>query len=852
MFGVNEVSKNHLNNQRIKLFICTMLKKTSAIFLVALLALLVLQLQAQRPGGNPGGGRPDMANMPPEGTIKGQIIDSNSGKPMEYANVVLFSLRDSSIVTGSVSDQAGKFEMTKVPFGRFYLVANFIGFNKKTLPEIKITPKEKTIDVGAITLEPSAASLQAVEITGQKEHIEYQIDKKIVNVDQDIMAQGGNAVNALENIPSVQVDIDGNVSLRGSSSFTVLIDGRPSILQGTDALQQIPASNIDHIEIITNPSAKYEPDGTAGIINVILKEKKESGFNGIVNASATNQESYTADFLLNYKFKNMNLFGGFDYNDNQHRGEHRSEQEVYNGDSTTFKIMEGDRSRNRSGYGARAGADFYLSKQTTLSVSGRYGYFEFGGGGSSRSHYFYDPAAGDSYLMSIDNDKRSGNYMNSTLSFQHKFDDIGHQLDFLADYQFRTGDDIEDRQESNTDADWNIIDEFPYLIRTNETSDDHNIRLKLDYVKPISEEGKIEAGFQSRLEKETEDYYFGEYSYPSSEWVENILFSNAMDFKQDIHSVYGTYSNKWKSLGYQLGLRSEYTYREIQNVKSPEPAVIDRWDFFPTLHFSKNFKNKDQILASYTRRIERPRGWDLDPFVSYMNKDNLRKGNPQLEAEYINSFELGYQKRFLESLVSLEGYYRETLNKITRIRTWEDTVFMNTVANMNSDYSIGVELMINTDPTKWLQLSLTGNLFNYRIEGQINDQDISTESTNWNSRINAVFKLPKEFRLQLNGMYNGPSVTAQGRVEGFFMTNLALKKDFFKKNFTVTLSARDLFKTGKHDFTSSGENFYSHDYFNREAPIFALNLSYKINNYKRQSQRPENGIEMQQDSDEGF
>jgi len=849
MFDVYEVSKNHLNNQIINLSDYTMLRKVSAILLFA---LLVSQLNAQRPGGNPGGGRPDMANIPHEGIIKGQIFDSQSGKPMEYANVVLFSLRDSSMVTGSVSDAMGKFEMAKVPFGRFYLVAHFIGFNKKTVPDVKITPKEKTVDIGTITLDPSTASLEAVEITGQKEHIEYQIDKKVVNVEQDIMAQGGTAVNALENIPSVQVDIDGNVSLRGSSSFTVLIDGRPSILQGTDALQQIPASNIDHIEIITNPSAKYEPDGVAGIINVILKEKKESGFNGIINASATNQDSYTTDFLLNYKFKKINVFGGLDYNDNQHHGDHRSEQEIYNGDSTTYKIMQGDRSRNRSGYGARAGADFYLSDKSTLSVSGRYGYFEFGGGGSSRSHYYYDPEAGDSYLLTIDNDKRSGNYMNSTVSFHHKFDEIGHQLDVLADYQYRTGDDIEDKQESNADANWNIVDEFPYLIRTNETSDDYNMRIKLDYVKPISEDGKIEAGFQSRFETETEDYYFGEYSYPSSEWIENDLYSNKMDFRQDIHAVYGIYNNTWKTLGYQLGLRSEYTYREIQNVKSLEPSIIDRWDFFPTIHFSNSFKNKDQVLASYTRRIERPRGWDLDPFISYMNADNLRQGNPDLEPEYINSYELGYQKRLFESLISLEGYYRETINKISRIRTWEDTVFMNTVANMNSDYSIGVELMINADPTKWLQLSLTGNLFNYRIEGEIEGEDISAESTNWNSRLNAVFKLPKEFRFQLNGMYNGPSVTAQGRMEGFFMTNFAVKKDFFNKNLTITLSARDLFKTNKHDFTSSGQNFYSHDYFNREAPIFMLNLSYKINNYKRQNQKGENGMEMQQDMEEMF
>ena len=275
------------------------MKKT--FFIIFFVLLISGNLMAQHQGGRPG-----MNNMPARGVITGKVQEFATQNPMGYANVVIFSARDSSMVSGTVTAMDGSFILDKVPYGRYYMIANFIGFTKETIDDISITPQKPSVDLGLIELHSSTENLEAVEITGQKEHIEYQIDRKVVNVSQDIMAQGGTAVNALENTPSVQVDIDGNVSLRGSSSFQVLIDGRPSILEGSDALQQIPTSNIDKIEIITNPSAKYDPDGVAGIINVILKEKIDKGFNGLVNASVATNESYSFDFLLNYKINKFN------------------------------------------------------------------------------------------------------------------------------------------------------------------------------------------------------------------------------------------------------------------------------------------------------------------------------------------------------------------------------------------------------------------------------------------------------------------------------------------------------------------------------------------------------------------
>ncbi len=807
-----------------------MIKKICiSIFLFAISA----GLMAQRPGG---GQKRDFSNMPAEGIVIGKITDAISGMPMEYANVVLYSLRDSSMVAGTVTGTDGVFRMEKVPYGKHYLVAHFMGYVKLQKDGIMINPRKKAFDVGEISLEPTAENLEAVEITAERQYFEYKIDKKVINVEKDIMAQGGTAVNALENIPSVDVDIDGNVSMRGSSSFTVLIDGRPSILEGTDALQQIPVSNIDHIEIITNPSAKYDPDGVAGIINVVLKDKKEGGLTGIVNASVATGDKYSADFLLNYRTGKFNIFGGADLRNNRHTGDRVTKDETYRDEVTQFRYSNGVRNMSRDGYGARLGADFFITEKTTISALGRIGFYGRNGSYNSHLHIFTSPADTNTYSITKNASDRSGNYYNGNLTFFHKFDDFGHQLEALAYYSSRVGDDIKDQNDSYTDENWNIIDAEHYINRTNESGDNSNMRFKVDYTKPIGEEGKFEAGIQSRFENEKESYDFYEWDYLLNEWVVNDLYSNSSVFRRDIHSIYGLYSNTWKTLGYQFGMRGEYTYREIKNAKSEEPSIIDRLDYFPTIHLSKSFANKDQVLASYTRRIERPRGWFLDPFVRFRDAYNMRQGNPDLEPEYINSWELAYQKRILGAMVTLEGYYRVVNNKITRIRTLQDDgVMLMTFENLDKDYSLGVEMMINAQPYEWFQLMLSGTVYDYRLDGQIDDQQVDVSSTNWRANMNLVFKLPKQFRFQLNGRYRGPSVTSQGRREGFFMTNLALKKDFFDRQLTTTFSVRDLFQTAKHEFTAEGTGFYSYMYFNREAPIVSFSLSWKINNYKRKN-----------------
>jgi outer membrane receptor protein involved in Fe transport len=830
-----------------------------------IVGILFLALSVVAFAQQPGGGRPDMSGMPPEGIITGQVMEKQLNEPMEYTSVVLFSKRDSSIVTGTVTDVAGKFKLEKVPYGKFYVVANFIGYNKTTLSEIMVTPKAKTVDLGIIYLDPASTKLEGVEITADKARVEYKIDKKIVNVSQDLMASGSSAIAVLENVPSVNVDIEGNVSLRGSSSFTVLIDGRPSALTGNDALQQIPASSIDRIEIITNPSAKYDPDGTGGIINVIMKKQKNPGINGIANLSIGTKNKYRGDALLNYRTKNFNVFGGIDGNYNEFNMKGHSNYESYfydpagETDSTSFRDTEMKGYMTRKGYGIKAGIDYYMNDKSTLTFSGRYGGYGFDRDGTSSRHIYTDPTGFDEYSQSKTTTERGGDYIELNSNYIYKFDDKGHQLEAVAFYSRRNGEDTEEQKDFITDPDWNIIDDQPETIRTTEDEISDDIRIKADYTKPIGKDGKIEAGYQSRIELQNEKYLFQNYDYTLASWTENELYTSVADFKDNIQAVYSTFSNTWKTIGFMAGIRGEYTDRVIDNAQSPQVYTINRFDFFPSFHVSKEFKNDHQLTASYSRRVERPDGHQLDPFRSYMDPYNIEMGNPELEPEYIGSFELNYQKKIKSSFVSIEGYYRINTNKITRVRSaFLDTTYVNdsivvtsktlhTFQNMNKDYSLGAELMANLDLSKWFLMNASVNIFHYQLIGNVEGESVDKSSLNWNGKLNITLKFKYDFRAQISGIYQGRSVTAQGTSEGFPMLNLALRKDFFNKKLSTTLSVRDLLMTAKREMTSSGTGFYSYDYFKREAPILTLDLSYIINNYKKQRTGREEDSNQQMD-----
>jgi outer membrane receptor protein involved in Fe transport len=372
--------------------------------------------------------------------------------------------------------------------------------------------------------------------------------------------------------------------------------------------------------------------------------------------------------------------------------------------------------------------------------------------------------------------------------------------------------------------------------RSTEDGPSSDIEAKIDYTLPIGEKTKFEAGYQGEIDLSTENtgYYQADVSRNFIFYPE---FSHTTKFDEREHSLYSTYSSEIGSFGYQLGLRSELTYRSIK-VDDFSEFKIDEVDFFPGIHTSYTFSQGKQVMGSYTRRIQRPGGWALEPFETWSDANNVRRGNPSLVPEYIDSYELGVSSFFGNLSLSGELYYRMTHNKIEHIRSaYAQNITLTTFGNIGSDYSLGSEMMVNFGPASFWDVRLMGNLYNYRIKGVLYSEPFERESFNWNTRVNNSFKIGGNTQFQVNLSYNSPSVSAQGRREGFLTTDLAVKQDLLDKSLSLTLQVRDLFSSAKHEQTSSGPDFYSYNRFRMESPMVMLNARFNINNYRNNQDR---------------
>ncbi len=770
-----------------------------------------------------------------KGKISGMVIDQTTKQPMEFANVALYNLNDSSLITGTITDESGEFWLDGISFGEYYIEAQFIGFNKAGVQEIVLSKDNPVTEPVKIELETNTLELAAVEVVADKAALEFKLDKKVVNVSQVISAVGGTAVDVLENTPSVQVDIEGNVSLRGSSNFTVLIDGRPSVLSGSDALRQIPASAIENIEIITNPSAKYEPDGMAGIINLVMKKNSLNGFSGIVNGTIGTRDKYRGDFTLNYRTNKANWFIGADWRDETGYGNIFSERETFRNDSVFYRIIDGERNDIRGGNNFKSGAEFFLTGKSTLGISGELGKSKNTRKGSGEMREFSNPVKLDIYSLNESESTRENDFYSLNMNFQHNFNTEGHKLDAMLFYSGEEGSDSENEAEILTDRQFVKTNIFIDRVSTLETEKENELQFKLDYTNPFSKNGKLEAGLQSRLERETEDLLFLDFNLASNTWVENQKYTSATDFRRDIHALYGTFSNKLGGIDYMAGLRGELTVREIKNTNSAKPHTLNRFDVFPTMHLSYKLKQTNEIMASYGRRINRPSGRDLDPNPNYFNRYTIMLGNPDLKPEYTNSYELNFLKRFGKSFLSAELFHRVTNNKIERIeRLGEDGIFYLETDNFDKDYSTGVEIMGNVNFTKWLLVNGSVSMYNYRITGDLAGENFERESANWSGRLNATLKLAENSRMQIMGFYRGPSVSPQGESKAMIFSNLSFRQDFWDKKLSATLSLRDPFGTGKFERESKTPDFKSHFRWSGEPRVLMLTLSYKINNFKEE------------------
>lgn len=776
-----------------------------------------------------------------DGSIKGKVKDKNTGESIEYATIGIYNSKDSSLIKGAATNSDGFFEISNIPNGNYYVEVSFVGYKKTRIKQITINDKNKSINLGEIGLEPSLNELNEVVVVGERPAVDYKIDKKVINVSQQVTAQGGTAVDVLENVPSVQVDIDGNVSLRGSTNFTVLIDGKPSLVQGNDILQQIPASAIETIEIITNPSAKYNPEGPAGIINIIMKKQKQVGINGIVNVRGNTTGRYGGDFLFNFRRSNVNFFVGGGLNRFGFDGVEHVNKETYINDTTYYQLINGDGKMFRNGQEIRGGLELYFNDKNILTLSANYRERSFGRDGLGKYHEFNMPETFNTYFLrnNLFNIKR--NTIEANVDYQKKFNDNGHQIVALLQYSKDAGNEITKFSEFESNNLWQKISNSEYAEQSIEKGGESSYTIKIDYTYPFSEMGKLEAGYEGEIEASEEKYNYQKYLNESNLWYNIPERYNNTKFNHNTHAIYLTYSNTLKIFDYQLGLRTEYEDRTLKQIILGESYNYNAFNFFPSLHLSKKLPYNIQILASYSRRINRPRDWYLDPFENYIDKQNVRKGNPLLKPEFTNSYEFNIQKSFKNvGFASIEFFHRETKDVISNIyKLREDNVMIQTFENLNKSYATGLEAMLNIPLAKWFLLNTSTSLYNYRLELKKESGIENKESFTWNARYNLMFKINKDIMLQYMGFYRGPSITAQGREEGVFFSNIGLRKDFFNKQLTVTLRVRDFLGSSKWITKSEGEGFKTYEERQRQSNVIGLSISWKINNYKLKNNKQE-------------
>lgn len=784
---------------------------------------------------------PEPAEVPVSGSgkVSGVISDSTTKGAIEYATVGIYHAADSSLVNGVITDASGKFEIRGIPNGEYYVEASFIGYIKRRIP-VNVSNQATVRNLGVISLNPNFTQIADVQVVAQSQRVEYKIDKKVVNVSQDISAAGGTLVNVLENTPSVQVDVEGNVTLRGSGNFQLLIDGKPSVIQGSEGLQQIPASAVQNLEIITSPSAKYDPDGDAGIINVIMKKQKNTGVGGVINASIGTRNKYTGDFLLNFRKNKLNYFIGAEYADQKNYNNGEAERRTYTGDSTTYQLTSMEGVFARKSMNLKTGLDYSLSDNSTLSLSAAYNNRSFTRDFLSENHWYSDPFARDSFYLENQVSDDKSNHYNLNLDFQKNYDEKGHLLQASLYYSGGDGDETEEDVVRTTDEMYNLTGGDPARTRSGIGEFESTVRAELDYTRPVGT-GKLELGLQSRWDKSTGDYIFENYNPLGSEWLPNDSISNSMKYLDALQSAYGTFNGKLGAFEYQTGIRVEYDNRLLTQLTSSESFTYEKFHFFPSFYLIRKLSDAHQLQFTYSRRVNRPDERDLNPFIEYRGSNSVSYGNPGLRPQFTNGFEFNYQFTFKKGFMSLETYYRTTNDIITRISGTQmlngKQVFFSTNINADKDQSLGIELMTNVELKKWWQMNLTGNLFRYQLDGQVEGNEVTSVSTTWRANFNTTFMVKNNTRLQLTGFYNGPSNTLQGKRDGFFVANVALRQDFLKKQLTVSLNARDVFATGKFAFVSEGDAFYTRNTMRREAPVVTFNLTYRINNYRQAGQR---------------
>ncbi len=815
-------------------------------FVLTISILTFLLLSGSGPLFAQGYPRADVTNIAlKDAKITGIITDGTSNQTIPYASVAIYHTKDSTLVTGVLSKDDGSFVLDKLPYGNYYMVVTFVGYKKHKVNEILLTSARKTAALGPVKVTTSTTALKEVEVVGSIPPVTYQIDKKVVNIAQNITASGSTLAEALQNAPSIQTDVEGNITLRGSSSYTVLIDGRPSPIAGSEALQQIPANLVQNVELITNPSAKYEAEGSAGIINIIMKKQKIRGSSGIVNLTAGTGDKYSGNLNLSYKISKFNFTLGGDFTDyNSNFKSHSNVTDTLQ-QSLKKQVITGSGDFHRKGNGLRAGIDYEIDDKNSLTLTGSFGDRTFARSASGDYHDTYTSPLSNVYYTNSQTPQFKRNYKSINLDYMLKFNTSGHQLCASAYYTSGPSNNISLLQVDTTNVS-GIKTGGSLTQQSAQNSDQTDFRTKIDYSLPIGDKGKFEAGYQGRYMNNNGSYHLT--NLVGGNWIEDEAQKDLINFKDQIQAGYATYLNTMPLFDYQLGMRAEYENRYLNQEIQNKVNRINRIDFFPTIHLTKQLPWKLQLQTSYTRRINRPMPWNINPFILHLDPQTIQMGNAGLLPEFANSYELNLEKKLNDvSFVSAEGFLRQTYGLIQQISTFDASsqITTNTFGNIDHDRSMGAEFMVNLQPFKWFNLNSSFNIFNYHMFGTL-VPGVATSTNTWNIHVNPTFHFTKTTSMQVTYIYNAPTITAQGTRSGFYSSTIAIKQNLLNRKASLTLQMQNLFGRTINYNTTVTANQYKYSSFQRESQVFLLTFSYRINNYRvaqnqRRSQEESNG-----------
>lgn len=770
-----------------------------------------------------------------EVTLKGTLIQKSTEDPLPYATVTIYSSVDSTMVTNTLTEDNGDFRL-RVPPGQYYAQFQYVGFEDKILADLTVGGKRDSIDLGEVAMRSDAIALQEVEVRAERSQMELKLDRRVFNVGKDLTNAGNNAADILDNVPSVTVDPEGNVSLRGSQSVRILVNGKPSGLLSagdTQALLRMQGDIIASVEVITNPSARYEAEGEAGIINIILKKNKEKGINGSFGATLGYPQNYGASYNLNYRRQDFNFFSNFGINYRKSPGGGNSSQRFFEPDGTLdeFYTSETDQLRGGIGGNLQLGTDWIINDKNTLTGSLLYRT----GNEDNDATVIYRDFDGDKNLINktvrdVEEGQKEHNFETS-LSYKRTFDKPDRE--WTVDFKYILDDDTELADYVETS------DELaePLIQQSSNTEDEINMLLQTDYIHPLGENSKFEAGLRAALRTVNNDFLVEEQD-ADGDFYTLPDFDDQLKYTENIYAAYIIGAHEFGPFGLQAGLRAELSDITAALLESNEANDQDYLSFFPSASLSYKMDENNQLQVSYSRRLSRPYFRRLLPFSNFNNPRNNSIGNPNLRPEFTDSYEAGYLHYFNRGSLLSSVYYRYTTGVIEELTLpSDDGTTIEYPTNLSTRNAYGLEFNFSYYLTDWWDFTTDLNFFRAIVDGEFEGVDYSADTYTWNGRANSKIDIGDNFQFQTSFNYRAPRKNTQGKTLSSYAFDIGASMDIFSGRGTLTLTGRDLFNTRARRTVVDLPNYQAETIFQwRQTRQVVLNFAYRLNQEKREQQ----------------